>query len=508
MDIQQLKLLAGRTRDLLEQKNHSIGHSVSLDLVAALPGLRNWPEVLAFPDRVASCELEASTAARLAFRLKKNYSVDIATQALVDALSHSKAAGQTPAPQIWPAGPAPGVYITTSQAAIDALLERYEDATDGALVYAERAGNHWAGSIDLGDGGLWSNGLKRVPSGTLLIVGPLEINQQAWSESSGHLEMACLRAQGSGHRVAVLVKSPTPESICEDVMLMVESLQVDGGDCHAALAGTVAEDGELQLREPFARRRAAPTFVSAIASLEPIPQPALKLLRQALAQRTAGLLLFGSGVIKDHPAADLLAAALTLTEDAGPAARIMPRTRSTPAKDWMVPDAIAQLPYLPSIESAYAQGYRRLIFDPGYTTCDLLVEFAEDVLLIAGTWGQSVEDIFMSMNRAGGAKDYCELLPKLVAILGVTQVPAKQGNAVIADMFIPSSNDAAQILKFDDIDQHLKNNRVIAWETELEQLLDAGRVTATAVKKALPRNHNVGNFLSARSKSLRLATSG
>ena len=51
MDIQQLKLMAGRVRGLLEQSKHTIGHNQSLDLIAALPGLRNWPEVQAFPDR-------------------------------------------------------------------------------------------------------------------------------------------------------------------------------------------------------------------------------------------------------------------------------------------------------------------------------------------------------------------------------------------------------------------------------------------------------------------------
>ena len=70
MDVQQLKLLAGRVRGLLEQSNHPLGHNQSLDLIAALPGLRSWPEVQAFPDRVASCTLDAASAGRLAFRLK------------------------------------------------------------------------------------------------------------------------------------------------------------------------------------------------------------------------------------------------------------------------------------------------------------------------------------------------------------------------------------------------------------------------------------------------------
>ena len=54
MDVQQLKLLAGRVRGLLEQQNHELTHGQSLDVIAALPGLRNWPEVLAFRGNVCS----------------------------------------------------------------------------------------------------------------------------------------------------------------------------------------------------------------------------------------------------------------------------------------------------------------------------------------------------------------------------------------------------------------------------------------------------------------------
>lgn len=80
MDIPQLKLLAGRVRGLLEQRDVAVGHSQALDLVAALPGLRNWPEVNAFPDRVAVCELTANTAGRLAHRLHRMHGVDFSPQ--------------------------------------------------------------------------------------------------------------------------------------------------------------------------------------------------------------------------------------------------------------------------------------------------------------------------------------------------------------------------------------------------------------------------------------------
>lgn len=55
---------------------------------------------------------------------------------------------------IWPTGPEPGVYVTTSQDAINALLAKYEEASDGAIVYGEHAARDCDACIDLGDDGL------------------------------------------------------------------------------------------------------------------------------------------------------------------------------------------------------------------------------------------------------------------------------------------------------------------------------------------------------------------
>jgi hypothetical protein len=77
MDVPQLKLLAGLVRALLEQHNVPVGHSQSLDLIAALAGLRNWPEVNAFPDRVAACNLDQGSSSRLAYRLKSKHGVEL-----------------------------------------------------------------------------------------------------------------------------------------------------------------------------------------------------------------------------------------------------------------------------------------------------------------------------------------------------------------------------------------------------------------------------------------------
>jgi hypothetical protein len=86
MDIQQLKLLAGTIRALLQQAGIPIGHNESLEVAAALPGLRNWPEVTAFPDKVAAFDLGIAAASRLARRLQTRYHLDLTPQAVLEKL--------------------------------------------------------------------------------------------------------------------------------------------------------------------------------------------------------------------------------------------------------------------------------------------------------------------------------------------------------------------------------------------------------------------------------------
>ncbi len=506
MDIQQLKLIAGLVRDLLQQNNHTVNHSQSLDLVAALPGLRNWPEVQAFPDRVTACEVDLASTSRLAFRLKKKFELDFTPQAILSAVSLPEAKKNNRAPQIWPSGSVPGVYVTTSQNAINALLARYEEATDGALIYAERAGNHWDSSIDLGEGGLWSSGLSRVPSGTLIVLGPVELDQQSWSDSASRLEMACLDALNAGHRVAVLVDTPTPESLCEDVQLMVRSKQPEGDDCDTALLGMVSEDGEMLRREQFANPRPRPARIRGIATVDAIPPTVLVPLKKAIAKHNSGLLLFGSSIISDHWANDLVAASLALTEHAGPVARIMPRHRSTPAKDWQVPEAIRQLPFLPSVESAYDQGYRRMIVHPNYTDSELMLKFGKDVLLISGSYGSDVGDVFMNALRAGSLNDEAALLALVVAILGVKSVSGKHGVAVASDLYVMQPENALKQAKnFEEVTDFPRKHRLVKWEDEMTGLLDSGQVTVANIKKELSRDRSIGEFLSLRTAAKKAA---
>lgn len=501
MDVQQLKLLAGRIRGLLEHANVSVTHNQALDLSGALVGLRNWPEVQAFPTRVAAADLDMTSAARLAHRLQRKHRLELSAQELLQALRPPGEQTTELLPHYWPTGPKPGVYVTTEQAHINALLAVYDEATDGALVYAERAGNHWKTSIDLGEHGLWSSGLDSVPSGTLLVLGPLEVNQQSWSDTSSRLESACLSAQVHGHRVAVLLETETPYTLFHDVDLMVRMKEPEGDDAHEALLGIVTAEGGLVAREPFVEPLPEPESRPSVASLDPLPPRSVPLLRKALEQRRTGILLLGSSQIGEHWAADLVNAVLPLTDFAGPAARIRPRSRSTPAKDWNVPEAMKQLPFLPSIESAYSLGYRRMVINPSYTDEELIDTYADEVLFIAGGYGGSADDVFLSGVRYRGFDDPDKALDQHIAVLAVTHLKTSKVDVRLADMYVPDGRHPVGEDKFDEMVAMFREHRCLRAEEELELLLRSGRVTAAAVKKALPRAKWVNDYLSERAKA-------
>ncbi len=89
MNTQQLTKLAVRIRAWLETHSIPIKHSQSLDQSAAIVGLRNWPEVLAFPDQVREAKLDLDAAVRLCRRLKSKYDHTADPQALLAALEQA-----------------------------------------------------------------------------------------------------------------------------------------------------------------------------------------------------------------------------------------------------------------------------------------------------------------------------------------------------------------------------------------------------------------------------------
>lgn len=497
MNVQQLKLLAGRMRDLLEQ--HSpVNHGQALDLIAAFPGLRNWSEVIAFPARVAACELTESTAARLSRRLKNRLDVEIESSVLIRALEPSAATENAALPELWPTGPQPGIYVTTSQKAIDALMRSYDMETDGAPIYAERAGDTFDSSIDLGEQGLWSQGLGRVPSGTLIVIGPIEMTQEEWERNAERLQQACLHVQLSGHRVAALFHTPAPQQLRGDALLLVKSDDPLMDDLHEAFKGVVSEDGELQLVTPFIAAPPTPELVPSPPPLVELPHAVTDKLKAALVIRRAGIIVFGSNERKADRVA-LLEALLPVTDICGPVARIRPDHRHDYDGDPPLSARFEGLPVMPSVESAYAHGYRRMVIEKGHGASEYLLKYAKDVCFLVGVFSAEVGSAFMHATSPRDLDDP-HMLDHLLAVVGIAAFDTKKGTELVADMFVnvawgrPASTDIEAII------DHLDAHRALRWEDGLESLLARKLVSAAQVKKACPNHHTILDYLSKRVK--------
>jgi hypothetical protein len=219
-------------------------------------------------------------------------------------------------------------------------------------------------------------------------------------------------------------------------------------------------------------------------------------LRRELATRTSGIVLFGSSEIVDHSAAEQVAAGLALTGHAGPAARIMPRHRGTPAKDWLVPEAIKALPFLPSIASAYAQGYRRMVITPHYARADTLLDY-KDVLFLGGTYQHDVSDIAMRLIVGSNSQNEADMMDRIVAVLGILHLSARGRQTVASDLFVRGTLPKPLGSNYSELEAFLRDNRMIRWEDELASLLENGAVTKAAIKRA-SRHHTVSEFLSQR----------
>ncbi len=356
MDTQILKVFAERLHAHLEQHHLSLKHGQTLDLVAAIPGLRNWPEVNAFPAKVAVVQWNSNSAERLARRIASRYSLNFPPEELLLALAPSPASLL----QVWPDGPEPGVYVTTSQEAVDAAIAKYEAATDGALLFAENAGRSAEGAIDLGEYGLFSRGMDRLPSGTLVVVGPLPMTQESWEDNRDRLTTAAGLAYASSLRIIVLVDTPLPDNLHSDITLLLSD-EGDGSDGELAdVLGVVTETGDLRVVQPFVDHRVEPDNTQPFTTKERLPMPLENALRLAVEKRPYGIIVLGV-TPGDNARKAQLEAVLPLTEYAGPAVRIQPTFRSGYGKDdTPLSSHFVGLPIFPSIESAYAPGLPQL----------------------------------------------------------------------------------------------------------------------------------------------------
>jgi hypothetical protein len=98
MDVEFLKVLANRVRLLLAQQKIAISRGQALDLAAALPGRRIWPEVQAFSSELGPIQLDLAAARRLSKRLLDKHSQRWEPTLLLRALSGETFSDQLPDP--------------------------------------------------------------------------------------------------------------------------------------------------------------------------------------------------------------------------------------------------------------------------------------------------------------------------------------------------------------------------------------------------------------------------
>lgn len=486
MDTQKLKVFAERLRAYLERQNLSLKHGQALDLIAAIPGLRNWPEVNAFPARVAVAQWDSQSADRLAGRIAKLHTLTLPADELLQALEPVTAVA---ALKVWPDGPVPGVYVTTSQEAIDAAIARYEAASEGALLYAERAGRSGSATIDLGEYGLFSAGMDRLPSGTLVVVGPLPLTQESWSDNKDRLNVAASLAHSSSLRIAVLVETPLPENLHSDIDLLLRPDDEPIDSEPVDVLGIVTTAGDLQVVQPFVQRRLAPSEAQHFATDQRLPQVLEDALKQAVAQRPYGVIVLGI-TPGDTQRKVLLEAVLPLTEHAGPAARIQPTFSPGYGKDSSPLSPHFQgLPVFPSIESAYASGYRRMVLESSsHAAAEAIARHAHEVCFLLRSWSTEVEGAWMS--SLPDHMDKPNALDVVTAILCVADVPVKSGMLAICDAYVGEASPAPADSDVDRLAEHMVEHRAVRWEDQLDALLASKQVTPAQAKKAL-RRHNV-----------------
>jgi hypothetical protein len=153
---------------------------------------------------------------------------------------------------------------------------------------------------------------------------------------------------------------------------------------------------------------------------------------------------------------------------------------------------------LPSIESAYAHGYRRMLVESIYTDVETMLKYGDEVLFFMGHYGLDATEAFLDAARGGSFNKLEKLLEKLVAAVGVGVIDVKGGVVRVGDLFIPDLTLQPASDAFGDIVEFFATHRSVRWEDELTKLLDSKQVSLAAAKKAFNRQRGTAEFFAGR----------
>lgn len=114
-------------------------------------------------------------------------------------------------------------------------------------------------------------------------------------------------------------------------------------------------------------------------------------LKDGIAKKNYRLVVVGSNRYEEQRA-ELLEATLPFTDYAGPAARIQPTFDIGYGGEEPLSQRFVGIPAMPSVESAYANGYRRMVLEKVYASEAVVLSYADDVCFHVGTFATQVAD--------------------------------------------------------------------------------------------------------------------
>jgi hypothetical protein len=485
MDLDQLRLLAGPLRRLLNEQHFPLTHNQALEVLAAVPGLRNWSEVNAFPEKVASTTLDPRAAARLAKRIASQGGPRITNEELLRLLRPDTAV-TAQALAVWPDGPPPGIYVTADEDCVNAAIRRYIEASGDALFFTNGFRFYEGNEIELADNGIFSAGLTRSASGTLLVMN-LAIGSDPWDDLKARMT-AAWNAAGSGMRVIVACSTPSPDSLYFDVSLLTHTEGEPGPGQANWLFGVVMEDGQLREQQPFVPRRPQASPVSDLPpSKLTLPHDVAAQLEEALARRRTGLLV--AGMLADsgeNRPLEVIAAMLPALAQLGAIGRI-PRINGYDGPH-EVPDGVAMLPTYTSVESAIAAGCAVIVFDMiFYAEGQEIAKCIDRALYVIGVNALGVgRGITLALAGMEDAEDFHDYVTAAVC---TGKVRGKNSKPMTWDMYVRVSGLAEQNAKRKqprNFEEMFEAARVVRREDQIAQMIADGIVTEKSVKKDFP----------------------
>jgi hypothetical protein len=486
MDLEQLRLRADPLRQFLAQHQHPISHSKALDLLAAIAGLRNWPEVKAFPERVAAANLDTLAAQRLAKRIVSLDGPHVDEGALLLALD-------VPAPPqlaVWPAGPRPGIYVTSGQAAALAVIERYLADTGGRMFFTEGVGWDNEYAVSLGESGIFSAGLAHAPTGTLVIA-ELQLAQEEWEQLKDRMT-AAWNAASAGMRVVVVCTTANEADLYRDVSLLTHTRGEPADGEPNWLVGVVTDTGDLREQRPFVppRRGAKPLTGLPAPDLE-LPELISQKLGDALDRRgRRGLIVAGMNRDTGNTQPlQVVAALLPRIAAFGPVARIISHHRGSYGKEEEVPQVLLGVPQYSSVESAVKDGCTVILLDSAYHGGVEEIQNYGEVLFVVPVVSLSVGRAVSMALYGPRLDDEGAIIDAMTAVICVGSVRGKDSKPLTWDMYVHVEQLAQKNAKRKkplDLEEMFDRARAIRREDQISGWLRAGIVSEKSIRKDFP----------------------